>query len=166
MATAMELQTLANVGEFIGGLAVVITLGYLAYQTRQTRQLLEQSVDAQSAAMLRANIDGWNQLFATIVSDAHSTEVYARLRAGGPLQDDEVSRAEIIAMMFFLNLENFIIQNQKTPFVVGVEPVVDRAVNFHVRQLLSTAAMQHWWEREQICFSDQFRSVVNAVELG
>jgi hypothetical protein len=47
----MNLETLALIGEFIGGIAVVITIVYLAYQTRQTRFLLEQSNQQQAASM-------------------------------------------------------------------------------------------------------------------
>ena len=34
----MDLQSLANLGEFIGGAAVLVTLGYLALQIRQNTQ--------------------------------------------------------------------------------------------------------------------------------
>ena len=162
----MTLEALAQWGEFIGGTAVLITIGYLGYQTRQTNRLLEQSTEQQAGAMLRANIDGWNQMFATILGDEVSVDIYHRLRRGEALSESERGRAELIASMFFLNLENFIIQNEKTPFVEGVEKMVPGAVQHHVREILSTQALRDWWAREKIIFSEQFRASVDSVELG
>ena len=48
----MDLESLASLGEFVGGLAVLVTL---AYQSRQNRLLLEQATGQQAASMLRAN---------------------------------------------------------------------------------------------------------------
>ncbi len=46
----MDLTQLANLGEFIGGVAVVVTLVYLAVQVRDTRrQLDEQNVSTGMA---------------------------------------------------------------------------------------------------------------------
>lgn len=39
----MDLTQLANLGEFIGGVAVLVTLVYLASQTRQTRAAAQES---------------------------------------------------------------------------------------------------------------------------
>ena len=159
----MTLESLSMLGEFVGGLAVLITIGYLAYQTRQTRRLLEQQTGQQTAAMLRANIDGWNHMWATILDEDDSIGVYHRMRRGEELQGDELERAHIVAFMFFLNLENFILQNQMTPFVENAEPVVQGAVRHHVREILSSAAMSAWWKREKICFSPEFRAAVDGA---
>jgi hypothetical protein len=159
----MNLESLALLGEFVGGLAVLITIGYLAYQTRQTRSLLEQSTRQQTASMLRANIDGWNHMWATILDDQESIDLYYRMRCGEALEGPERQRAELLAFMFFLNLDNFILQNQMTPFVEEVEPVVRGAVEHHVREILSSPALRQWWQREQICFSQQFREAVESA---
>lgn len=39
----MDIQTLGNLGEFIGSLAVLVTLIYLAIQTRQTVTIARQT---------------------------------------------------------------------------------------------------------------------------
>ena len=92
----MTLETLALVGEFVGGTAVLVTIVYLAYQTRQNRLLLQQSLGQQAASMLRANIDGWNHMFASILADDESIELYGRIRRGEELADDDRQRAELL----------------------------------------------------------------------
>lgn len=159
----MTLESLGMLGEFVGGLAVLVTIGYLAYQIPQTRRLLEQQTGQQTAAMLRANIDGWNHMWAAILDDEDSIAIYHRLRRGEELQGEALERAQIVVFMFFLNLENFILQNQMTPFVEEVEPVVQGAVRHHVREILSSAAIRDWWEREKVCCSVQFREAVDGA---
>ena len=39
----MFAQLLGNYGEFVGAVAIVVTLVYLAVQVRQSRQLLEEN---------------------------------------------------------------------------------------------------------------------------
>ena len=55
----MDIVQLANIGEFIGGIAVLVTLFYLAYELRQNRAEREaNSVDA-----LVARLDAYNADF-------------------------------------------------------------------------------------------------------
>ena len=55
----MDLTQLANLGEFIGGVAVLVTLVYLAVQVRQgNKQLKIQTGNAVQAL----NIDAWEPL--------------------------------------------------------------------------------------------------------
>ena len=50
----MSITELGALGEFIGSIAVLVTLIYLAYQTRQNTTMLQQSRDAQTASMAQA----------------------------------------------------------------------------------------------------------------
>jgi hypothetical protein len=98
-----------------------------------------------------------------VLGDEKSVDIYYRIRRGDTFNESGRQRAELIAMMFFLNLENFIIQNQNTPFVEGVEEVVSRAVRHHVQAILSSAMLCECWEREKRCFSAQFGNAVDAA---
>ncbi len=66
----MNLDLLGNIGEFIGGLAVIVTLIYLAFQVRQgTKTLRANSVHELTENTLRAS--------ATLVEPANA-QVYLR----------------------------------------------------------------------------------------
>ncbi len=56
----MDLSQLANLGEFLGGLAVVVTLVYLATQVRQNTS----AIRASSAQAFGDSINGLNLLIA------------------------------------------------------------------------------------------------------
>ncbi len=47
----MDLTQLANLGEFIGGVAVLVTLIYLAVQVRQGNRLARAQVHQETARM-------------------------------------------------------------------------------------------------------------------
>ena len=52
----MNLESLGNLGEFIGGIAVIVTLTYLAFQVRQgTKTLRANSVHELTENILRAS---------------------------------------------------------------------------------------------------------------
>lgn len=159
----MTLESLALLGEFIGGVAVLITIVYLAYQTRQTRMLMLQSNKQQAASMLRANIDGWNHSFASILANAESVETYQRMRGGDVLEGRELQRAELIGYMLFLNLENLILQNAQTPFVDDVENSLPEIIRHRVMEVLGSPPLLAWWQREKISFSRQFQKTVDDV---
>jgi len=120
----MDLQTLANLGDFIGSLAVLVTLVYLAAQTRQTvtnaRQtslsdILERRQELMTQLMDRSFIEVWGKGCSRQQLDAldaqrftsfaisflsHVQDVYIQFKAG--LIDKEVWEAErkLIAVSF------------------------------------------------------------------
>ncbi len=50
----MDLTQLANLGEFIGGVAVLVTLIYLALQVRQNTRALEPSARGGMGQLMEA----------------------------------------------------------------------------------------------------------------
>jgi hypothetical protein len=65
----MDITTLAAWGEFVGGIAVVVSLVYLASQIRQNSKLLEAAADD-------ARIQGSNTAGALLVGDPEVTRIY------------------------------------------------------------------------------------------
>ena len=63
----MSLAELGSLGEFVGSIAVLATLIYLAYQTRQNGRMLAQSKEAQTASVTQANVDTWDGIFRPIL---------------------------------------------------------------------------------------------------
>ena len=57
----MDLAQLANLGEFVGGIAVVVTLAYLAAQVRQTNRLTRAQVRQDTTQMSTDLVLGMNQ---------------------------------------------------------------------------------------------------------
>ena len=92
----MDLTQLANLGEFIGGIAVLVTLLYLAVQVRQgnTRAQAETEIQwGHSAA----------DMTALIASDRELSDLWRRgLQGREPIDSDEEFRLNMLfATMFF-----------------------------------------------------------------
>ena len=61
----MSIAELGSLGEFVAALAVLVTLIYLAYQTKISVRMHEQSVSSLNSQMSSHNADGWVQVFST-----------------------------------------------------------------------------------------------------
>ena len=81
----MTIQDWGAIGEIVGGLAVIVTLGYLAFQLRQnamlTRAMIRQNIAESVRSMTHAGID----------SDAFSSIMH-RVMAGGDVTEEEHTR--------------------------------------------------------------------------
>lgn len=129
----MDITQLANLGEFVGGLAVVVTLIYLAVQVRESRRL------AQSEAMRDISRDGWASL------DGMATErdlVVACLQDFEARSQSEQYRFSFLLSPLFNNLDQALHMLQ-----LGLETrdEVDRLGNICVALARETGGMQ-WWE--------------------
>jgi len=126
----MDIQTLGNLGEFIGSIAVLVTLGYLAIQTRQTvtiakqtslSDILERRQELMNQLMDRDFIEVWGKGCARLQLDAldaqrftsfaisflsHVQDVYIQYKAG--LIDEKVWEAERRLMAVSFNQPGFL----------------------------------------------------------
>ena len=85
----MSITELGSLGEFIGSIAVLATLIYLAYQTRQNGHMLAQSKEAQTASMVQANVAGWDGFFRPILEKPEVARLYRRIKAGEHVSEQD-----------------------------------------------------------------------------
>ena len=95
----MTIQDLGSFGEFIGALAVLISLFYLAMQIRQNTRALNSSSYAQSAEQ------AWLVQLA-IAQDPALAAVWAKYAAGEALTSEETVRIEAALSNLFMAGEN------------------------------------------------------------
>ncbi len=115
----MDLTQLANLGEFIGGVAVLATLIYLAVQVRDTRrQLDEQSVATGMASVMTA---------FDPVYQAGNAPIFRRGIEGEPLSDPD--EAYIFHMLMYRQASAVAVMARTTssvgkPLVSGLNDLV------------------------------------------
>ncbi len=80
----MDLAELANVGEFVGGIAVLVTLVYLAVQLRQSNILAAAEAYHKSTSAF----SGWRQL----VADEGLNAVWVKAQGDETLSPEEERR--------------------------------------------------------------------------
>ena len=128
------LDTLGNLGDFIGGIAVIATLAYLAFQMRQNTE----TVRANSVRELTESI-----LSATAaLIEAANADVYLRgAQSYSSLTVEERFRFGLLVGMFLARLDTVLEYRQR-----GM--VDDEYVVFHadaIRIIFTNPGVREWW---------------------
>lgn len=94
----MDLNQLANLGEFIGGVAVLVTLAYLAVQVRQVKLSNESAAGDETARSWRENLR-----FLIDNMDLFQAGAYGL----GRVQGSEAMKFVAMMQFLFAYIENF-----------------------------------------------------------
>jgi hypothetical protein len=155
----MNLTTLGAIGEFVSGIAVLITLIYLAYQTRLSVRMHEQSVNDLQSQIFSQNADGWVEFFLQSSTDERLASIVGKLQRAIPLEEPEISSAELFLNAFFLRLENTEYQRSKGN-VEGVDTLLRKQVSVYS----ASPDFQAWWlKARHEGFTDWFVQAINSI---
>ena len=138
----MSIVELAAIAEIVAAIAVVITLGYLSIQIRQSSHSIQNSTSWAITQALFAINGRWS-------SDGEFTELWLRgLKSYEDLNDVEQERFRAFAMDL-LNLAHYV-QKHPTEEHVFVVPFVASLVRDKpgFRQVVEDAA---WSLRDELC---------------
>ena len=156
--TVMEtVQVLGNLGEFVGAIAVVLTLVYLANQVRYSKEALSENTNSVRAAAAAATQESLATLNELLASDSDLAKLYSRMVDQGSLDGfagDE--RLRFIGLMR-ANAQRF--ESMFFRFEAGL--LHERIWN--VRRTwfagwLQTPGVAQWWaeERGSSCYTNEF----------
>ncbi len=95
------LETLANLGEFIGAIGVIVSIGYLAVQIRQNTKAVRSSSYHQAAEQT------WSACLA-LAQDGELAALLAKSRQGEPLTLDEEMRRDSYEAAMIFGFENML----------------------------------------------------------
>ncbi|MDH4108192.1 MAG: hypothetical protein OEW35_07730 [Gammaproteobacteria bacterium] len=142
----MTIQDLGNIGEFVGSIAVLLSLVYLAFQIRNSTEAARtstyQSVVSDFGELNRAmaSTPGLSSLFVKGMNDFLS------------LDPDEKARVSQLFFMIFHYFENMYYQNRKG--------YLENDVWIGWKRLMLTyygcAGFQAWWLLRKDVFSSRF----------
>ncbi len=154
----MNWDAIAALGELVGAVAVLVTLIYLALQTRQTNV-------AVRASAARDTTRSWAEMNLSFATGSPDTRTVLRkaVELAEPrdqFTDDQWTQFVMIARTIFLNLEDLFYQHQ-----LGV---VESQLWEHRRavmlEMLTLPAYREWWINERYGFSKPFTSAL--IEHG
>jgi len=133
----MSLDALGNVGDFVGGLGVVITLVYLAAQIRQNTATVRASGSA-------SHNEGFNSVFLLLSQDENVRDVYFR-----GLADYEGLSAE--QQLHFDTVAIYILQSIQGSFYLHREGAISddawQDTLFWLSVLTSQPGFSSMWEK-------------------
>ncbi len=148
----MNWNAIGAVGELLGALGVIVTLGYLAAQIRQnTRTVRTATAQAIQTAM--------NDVHAHVKQDSATARIY-RLGLSEPSQLDEDERVQFAMTMYsiFAQFENIFYQFQQGT----LDSVIFERHFLAMKFYLQTPGGADWWESWKGRFSEDFVSFLAA----
>ena len=149
----MDLEALGNIGDFVGGLAVIATLAYLALQTRQNSQVIRASVmDSASSTHLDFNL--------MLGSNPRAARIFqVGLEDFAALEADE-QRA-------FLNLLRTQFYGYQHIFIQAQQGLVDheywQRTRIQASDLLSKPHLRAWWQDRKDVYTPAFAANIEAA---
>ena len=146
----MTIQELGNIGEFLGFLAILVTLFYLARQTKQ-------NVELNRASEQRILIDQCNKYFRVTVEPGNLAAIRKGLKSYRALDSDEQSKAWIVFAQWINHYEQCIYAHRAdllpTPVSVAFEQLT---IGF-----LVTSGGSEFWEDFGPRFGQDVREKIN-----
>lgn len=152
----MDLDTLANIGEFVGGVFVIVTLIYLAYQVRQNTKslrienyarVLERMSTLQSRIAAEPEL---NRLFMIGAEDPARLTRGQRLRFAWALYE-MFGAAEF---MYHQALEN------------AMPPAVWQRWQESIRWWFTYPGIRAWWETKPAPLTADFEAFATGIKEG
>ena len=142
----LTISDLGSIGEFVGAVAVLASLVYLALQIRQnTRTVRTATAQAIQSAM--------NEVHAHVKQDSAAARVY-RLGLSDPstLNEDEQVQFSMTMYSVFAQFENIFYQHQERTLDSSIFARHSSAMKFY----LQTPGGAEWWASWRDRFSDDF----------
>ena len=149
----MDITTLAAWGEFLGGIAVVVSLIYLASQIRQNSKLLRASTASATTA---TNAD----FSSLVVQDSEVARIFREGMADrSSLSVDDMQRFDALLGM------GFTANSQEYQFFI--DGVMARSVwenrMLSLRRFLRLPGYRQWWTEWEDLYPEEFRNLVNGL---
>ncbi len=98
----MDLTQLANLGEFVGGIAVLVTLIYLALQTRQTRAAAQESARLAAVEGTYASTMSYGHWRGLVLGDPELADLIAKANQDETLSEGERIRLSLVFEQLFV----------------------------------------------------------------
>ena len=159
----MTFDTLGNIGDFVGGIAVVVSLIYLAVQIRQNTRQVRQSVEMARAAAIK----GANTLEPSMLAIAQDPDLARIFREGladySVLEGDERLRFTMILGALVATFDTRLVE-QMILGIHGDPRLGDQARS--LKRFLGTPGGHEWWNRHSAEYSIVFQQFVNDQIVG
>jgi hypothetical protein len=149
----MTLSQLADVGELLGGIAVVASLVYLAIQIRQNTTTVKGST-------LHHNTDLWTSMFFRL-AEPEIAQAYVAGMSGRPdIRPLHYTQCFFICRAMFLAMENQFYQMKSGVLDPEAYASYRRSIS---TQFLAFRGFRVWWEQNRAVFSTAFAEHVDAM---
>jgi hypothetical protein len=169
----LTLEDLGNLGEFVGAIAVVVTLVYLALQIRQNTAHLAQNTRSVQLAALEANVQSGNRVRELLIMDPKLSDLHLKgLEEYAQLDRNERLRFAMLLQNLFSTLQASYFRTRILRAPVKRRPIDGNTVGGDLYptpfsdgkslldSLLEHPGVREWWDRNQGHYHPEFIEVV------
>ncbi len=160
----MNLQDLGNLGEFVGAIAVVATLVYLALNIRQNTAHLSQNTRSVHLSALQANVDSGQRVWETLILNPELSDLYLKgLRGYSELELSDRLRFGMLLQNLLGSIQAAYVRN----VVLDIDPdFLVGNTKLLLDSVLVYAGVREWWNRNRAAFRPDFRDLVEERLAG
>lgn len=146
----MNLQDLGNIGEFIGSLGVVLSLGYLALQIRSQNQ-------ESQAAVTNSLSQQWLSFMAGVAADKELALIWMN----GLDDFDTLERHEKLRFAAVMSQFAQVSESVLGHYTAGkLEPEIWKGFDERVTDIMANPGAQKWWFLRKHWWSPEFGDYV------
>ena len=143
----LSLEDLGNLGELISGLAVVISLIYLAVQIRQNTMQMRENSEVSRLLLQENFVSGQEQLTTALLA---SDEMYRVWRLGSTTREElSGDDRERFGLWLYGEMYRYHLMYRAS----AVEPLERKRSLIQIDRLATWPAFQSWWSRQGSGFS-------------
>ena len=148
----MNWDAIGAVGDAVGGIGVLITLIYLAVQTRQNTR-------AVRAATYSQVVDSFSAVSLALFQDPIAADLVRRAREDpASFSDEELSRYGMFLLSYLRRAENMHFQSEEGTLDTGTW----LGIRDSIFLLIGTEPAARWWSERGRLFNPSFRQFVEA----
>ena len=151
----MNWEAIGAIGEIVGAIAVVVTLGYLALQIRQNTNALRGSAHETATGRI-------SNFAISVGSNPVAAKVYhSGLTEPEKLDAEQWGQFTLLITAVFGGIETTYWQQKRG----NVDAQIWERWHSILRELVAQAGVQRWWETGHMAFTAEFTELVES-ELG
>jgi hypothetical protein len=142
------LDALGNFGDFIGGIAVLLTLIYLAIQIRNNTAEVKTGSDIARAEAYARSVQSFSEFRRHIIDNPEVADLYLRgVNDLGSLNPTERLRFHLMLQQLFNTIHAVLLNAKAT----GME-LSDPYKMLKMETIMKAPGVQEWWSREKLYF--------------
>ena len=155
------IQDLGALGEFVGAIGVVITLGYLAYQIRQNTVQLEQSTVTAKAAAVSPSNSALRETRRSLFESTEMPEIYLR----GNENPEELNEVSLLRYRLVMqNVTEVMVDIHTQTFITSFSPETWTTPGVTaVERVMCTKGGQWFWATYADNYPAPFRTEVDRI---
>ena len=143
----MNWEAIGAVGEVVGAIGVILTLGYLAVQIRQNTAMM-------TAQTVQASIDATQRVLLFRAEHAEVRAVLRKARSDEDLNRDEFELLTAYLQASFMNFQARLQHNTRGVFDASVNESYEKILVDY----LEAPYVQRWWSFARALYGDAFRA--------